>query len=325
MKEYKYSVGIWAYGGCGDRFNPEGYQSSRTFREKLELAVKTEGVDGVEIHYNGDFGDHDAKEAKKMIDDSGLVVAAMNCETFGDKDFGTGALTNPKASTRAKAVDIVKKGCDAADFFGSTIVNLWPGADGFDIPFQVDYDRMWDYMYESVEDIAVHAGKTKVSLEYKFREPRMRSTLSTVGKTLLLAKDLNRENIGVTLDFGHSLQCKENPAEALCLLNRYGKLFHVHLNDNTRDWDDDLMVGSYHLWETLEFVSWIKRSGYDGWIGLDMSPAREDQVGAVAQGISLTKKMFNITDRIDESALNEARKNVDALSAQKIILSEMLK
>lgn len=58
----------------------------------------------------------------------------------------------------------------------------------------------------------------------------------------------------------------ENPAETVALLKRYGdKLFHVHMNDNYRYWDDDMIVGSVHTIETLEFFYWLQRTGYDGW------------------------------------------------------------
>jgi len=43
----------------------------------------------------------------------------------------------------------------------------------------------------------------------------------------------------------------ENPAEAVYLLASSGKLYHTHFNDNYRDWDHDMIVGSVHLWELV--------------------------------------------------------------------------
>jgi len=51
----------------------------------------------------------------------------------------------------------------------------------------------------------------------------------------------------------------ENPAEAVYLLASSGKLYHTHFNDNDRDWGHDMIVGSVHLWQLMEFLFWLKR------------------------------------------------------------------
>ena len=62
----------------------------------------------------------------------------------------------------------------------------------------------------------------------------------------------------------------------MALLKSFGdKLYHVHMNDNYRLWDDDMMLGSAHLSENLEFFSWLKRTEYDGWVSIDQFPYRE--------------------------------------------------
>ena len=59
------------------------------------------------------------------------------------------------------------------------------------------------------------------------------------------------------------------------------KLKQVHLNDNYRDWDHDLIPGSVTVWEHIEFFYWLQKLGYDGWYSLDIFPYREDGIEAV--------------------------------------------
>ena len=54
------------------------------------------------------------------------------------------------------------------------------------------------------------------------------------------------------MDLGHSFFAKETPSEAIQFAHRRGRLTSVEVNDNWREWDDDMTVGSVHLIETLE-------------------------------------------------------------------------
>jgi len=101
-------------------------------------------------------------------------------------------------------------------------------------------------------------------------------SISNVGITLMVINEVGMDNVGGTIDFGHSLMSQESPAEAVCLLQRQGKLFNVHFNDAWGYWDDDMIAGTVNFWTTLEFLYYCKRLEYDGWFGLDMFPYRED-------------------------------------------------
>lgn len=325
MNKHKYSVGLWAFGSCSNRFCESGYQNSRTFAEKVMCASKVEQLEGVEIHYNGDFNKSNVKDIKKIIDDAGLKVSAINCETFGDKIFNKGAFISLDPKVRAKAIDIVKEAAEISEYLDASLLNIWPGSEGFDYPFQINYEKEWELFIDSVKQFTDSAPEVKFSLEYKAREPRVRSTLGTVGKALAVINEVSRENLGITLDFGHSIMAKESPAESLALIQRYNKLFHIHLNDNSREWDDDLLPCSYNVWDTLEFIYYLKKLNYKGWIGFDMTPWRENQVESVKYSINIIERMFKIADEIDTDELREAQKNTDGLAAQRFISHKLFK
>jgi len=118
---------------------------------------------------------------------------------------------------------------------------------------------------------------------------------------------------------------RESPAESMIILNRYNKLFHVHLNDNSREWDDDLLPCSYNVWDTLEFIYYLRKINYKGWFGFDMTPWREDQVKSVKYSIDIIEKMFKIAEKIDTNELKIAQNNTDALAAQRFIAGKLFK
>ena len=169
---------------------------------------------------------------------------------------------------------------------GCDYVKLWPGQDGHDYPFQVDHGQIWSYAVTGLRSLAQAHPETRFAIEYKPREPRVSMFFSSAAKTLLAIQDMGVDNVGILLDFGHSLYGGESPAEAARLIHSRGLLFAIDVNDNFRGWDDDLVVGSVHLTETLEFFSTLRECGWDGVWQLDQFPFREDSVEAAREGIS---------------------------------------
>jgi len=123
------------------------------------------------------------------------------------------------------------------------------------------------------------------------------------------------DNVGVLLDIGHSLAAGENFAEAAALLSSHGKLDYLHLNDNYRSWDDDMIFGSVHLVESLEFVYWLRRLNYKGWLTLDIFPYREDGVRAATQSRDWIQALFRAVDRIGLDSFGEVIRRGDACEA----------
>ena len=122
-------------------------------------------------------------------------------------------------------------------------------------------------------------------IEYKPREPRVKIIFPNVARTLLGIEKIGLPNLGILLDFGHSLYGQETPADAAQLAIDYGRLFAIDVNDNLRGWDDDMVVGSVHLVETFEFFHTLRKNNWEGVWQLDQFPFREDSVEAAKQAI----------------------------------------
>jgi xylose isomerase len=177
--------------------------------------------------------------------------------------------------------------------------------DGWDYPFQTNYTAARREIIEGLRECADHRKDVTIGVEYKMREPRVFCFVSNTPMTILLIKEVNRPNLGVVIDVGHTLMARETMADAIALLQEHNLLLHTHLNDNWRTWDDDMIVGSIHFMETLELMYWLRKVGYKGWYGLDIFPYREDPTKATHESIRFMETYHEIIDRIGFDALGE--------------------
>lgn len=319
MAEFKYSAGLWLFGNTGDRFNLAGYKHPVPIKEQIQTAASVKGITGIECHQT-DFDEINPKDYARIATDCGLVTTNVNTNVWGSAKWMYGAFAHRSPDVRADAIAEGKRSVDMAREIGSPSVGLWLGADGFDYPFQVDYLTQWDLLVDGVRQVADYAKPDiRIGIEYKLREPRTRMTIGDAGKALAFVQEVGFDNVGCVIDFGHALQCRESPAESVAIFARHNKLFNVHFNDSFRDWDDDMIPGTVHIWETLEFLYYCKVTGYQGWFGLDMFPYREDSISAAQMAVDNITAMADALDELDIPALKKAQESMDAIKSQKVI------
>ena len=155
---------------------------------------------------------------------------------------------------------------------GGKILTLWLGQDGIDYPFQASYRALWDDTISALTELADHNPQIDLAIEYKPSDPRAFALMPDVATTLLAVRECGKHNIGVTLDFAHSLMAGEMPAHSAHLISRHSRLLGVHLNDGYRMRDDGLMVGTANPVPTVELFVELLRLRYRGVIYFDTFP-----------------------------------------------------
>ena len=316
----KYSVFLGDVGGCSDRYCG-GYDRQYSMEELFTRVASIEGITGVDLVVNADFLENKT-EIGRHLARTGLVPVSMNPDLFSDPEFRQGSFSSVSAKTRRKAIDLCFRAVDAARAFRCPLVVLWPGQDGYDYVFQSDYVAERRRFADAVREICRYAPEITVGLEYKPKEPRTRSYLSTAAVALLVIREVNEPNCAAVIDYGHALYAYENPAESVGLLSMYGnRLAHIHMNDNYRSWDDDMIVGSVHTLEYLEFFYWLRRTGYDGWLTIDQFPYREDGRDAVAESVLWMKKLRGALDRTDPAEIENVLASKDAVASSRLMRS----
>jgi len=318
LANHQFGACLPTFANCADRYCLGGYGGGgNTVQEMLDLALKVEGLDGLELVGNWHVNDENIQDIARMFRDRKLKICMLVPDLWTQAKWGKGSLAAPDAATRRIAIDEIKKVMDWAEELNCPYIDVWPGQDGFDYSFQTDYLEAWKWLRDGLGQCAEHNGNVRILVEYKPREPRTHCFVSHVGKVLLLLEGL--DDVGVLLDVGHSLQGQENVAEAAALLHSRGKLDYLHLNDNYGSWDDDMMVGSVHLVAYLELVYWLKRLDYKGWLTLDMFPYREDGVQAAIQCRQWMQGLFDAVDRVGMDSLADVIRDADACKAAAVV------
>jgi xylose isomerase len=323
MDNIRFGAGIWLFGQMVDRYATDAYGPPVSTLEAIDRAGQVGELDVLDINYPFTDASITVGDVKSALARNHLSAIAVTPHLYM-REFRMGSFTHPDPAVRQKSVDLGKRAIEVAHALDAKYVKFWPGQDGFDYPFQVDYMQIWDYAVSGVRAVAETDRSMQFAIEYKFKEPRTHMLFSTAARTLLAIQEMNVDNVGIVLDLGHSLFAKETPAESVQLVARHGKLVSVEMNDNWREWDDDLAAGSVHLIETLEFLAALRHIGWSGEWLLDQFPFREDAVEAARASVRRLRAMNRLLDRLDLNVLAEAQSRQDALAAQNLVFEMLL-
>ncbi len=290
-----------------------------SLRQMVERASKVEGLTELDLNYP----DHvaDPVGAGTMVRDLGLSVSGLAMRYYTNPAYKRGAFTNPDPMVRREAIDLTKRGIDAARAMGAPMMTLWLGQDGYDYAFQCDYEALWEAEVSGIAEVAAHDPDCMISIEYKPNEPRSCAVLPDAATTLLAIAQVGASNLGVTIDFAHSLYANETPAYAAAHIMRSSKLLGMHLNDGYAKRDDGLMVGSVHEQATLELLRQVKRGGFDGAIYFDTFPDASglDPVAECTANIRTVRRMLDAVARMEgDNRLSDAQARQDPVVAQEV-------
>lgn len=315
MTKNRYAAIVHNYNYPTDRFNKEyGIKGANNLiLDLIDVAGKQGLVKGLEFNMDESgpeqctgINNKNWKEVKSALDANGLEIIGIAPALWSGYDFAKGTLGAADAKVRKLALDMVKRALDLAAEVGSPYVNIWPGQDGYDYYFETNYQNAYEWWIEGMQTAADHNPDIKLGFEPKPFEPRSYSTVSTVAKSLLMIRDVDRKNVGLNIDVGHMLYAHENLGESVMLSQREGnKLFHLHMNDNYADADADMMFASVHFLAFLEMFYWLRKTDYSGWKSLDLFPYRTDPAASIGEGIRWMMAFDDMIDRIGMEKLDK--------------------
>jgi xylose isomerase len=298
-----------------DRFHE--YNEPLDLEQKFELMTNINGYDGVEIVYPYEVNDPELTKA--LLKKYSLNIAAINVNVKAEPEFRNGGLTSHDKEIRQKAVRFIKEAKDFAAAVGADKVTCCPLGDGYEFAFQYDYAQTWRYLVETFGEAGSYNPEIPLFVEYKPSETRGRCFIDTATKTLCLLNDIQNTNMGVTLDFGHSMYGNENPAEAFVMLAESAYKCYVHINDNDGKWDWDYFCGTKHFLEYVEFLYYLKKYNYNDYLTSDTSPTRWDILGTFEANSRISNKIWNLLDQIGMDEFNELISGSDYLQTWKFI------
>ncbi len=328
MRRLANSVGIWAFGPNATRFVPPGYHPEVSDEDMIARTMRVADglhdlVDGLEYHYPGEINEANVVGVRSALDEYGMGVAMIASGLHPDPTYRLGSLINPDDQLRRRAIETNKRGVDLAGEVGAGFI-IWPGSEGYNYLFQRSYAETWAKFVDGIAEIADHARErgVKILLEHKNSEPAMKILMRSIGMTLFViqqvqARGVATDHLLVNMDWQHLIMNGECLGEYADLLSANGKLGHQHGNDGWGTFDDDNVVGTNFFMQTLELAVVLQDVNYglhDELVGFDLYPYTEDQVAAVRRSIVHWEFIRETADRIDRTALNDARSRADALA-----------
>lgn len=292
-----FAAGHWCAGEFFDRFCPIGYNSNNpdfkdTIPDQIERVAKA-GIHGIEFHERIFIDDNYQKnpaaisEIRGALSRHNVVPTNMNMNTWTDPKWKYGGITNPDEGIRKDCLRLCIQGVEIAKEIGCVSANMWPGSDGWDYHFEVDYGKRFSWYIDGCTEMAAKCDELglKFGTEPKQKEPREGNMIvNTVAKAALVAQEVNknlgRTVMGVVIDYGHEQMVGNTPADSLYMLKRVGvPIANFHINGaKYNSNDEDRIAGTDDIWRFIDFCYAAADTGYDGWFGEDQFTYRTEQV-----------------------------------------------
>lgn len=287
----KFSAGIWCFSPPASRFH-DRYGPELDIRHRFDIAARlaADGLAGIEAHYPNEINEDNAGLWREFCAGTGIRLVTIVPLLFHDARFEWGSLSSPLPAVRQEAIELVKRALRLNLEFNTEFAVVWPGIDGYENPFGIDFTAMRDRFAEGLAEALDEIPGVRIAFEPKPYEPRGRILFGTTAEGVLLCHQVDallrhprntalqeqgHRLCALNPEVGHVLMAHEDLPYACSLALAEGRLAHMHLNSQPLgNYDQDLNVGvvAPEQFEALLYV--LKMHGYQGWFGIDINPER---------------------------------------------------
>ncbi|MBM3213101.1 TIM barrel protein, partial [Candidatus Poribacteria bacterium] len=263
---------------------------------------------------------------KQLERDTGIKLVGIGPMPFYEAQWEFGSLSSPIEDVRKAAVARIKKGLTFAKDIDALVI-LWPGIDGFESAFGIDFYNMWDRFEDGLAEAMDAIPGVRVAIEPKPYEPRGNNIYRNTADGILMSHDVesrlkSEENkkilseghvmVGLNPEVGHVLMGGEDLAYTFSRILREGRLAHTHWNSQPLgNYDQDLNVGVISPEQAFAAMYVLKMHGYKEYLGIDINPERMPVDRALINNIDRLKALIQATDEIDHELVIACIENPD--------------
>jgi len=143
--DLRFTAGIWFFSPCSSRFH-EKYGDDVPLEQRLEIAagLVPHGLVGLEAHYPNEINRDTLDLWTTFCRQSGLRLVTVIPLLFWDREFEFGSLSNPLAEPRSLAIRRTIEALELNRELGTDFAVVWPGIDGYENGFGLDFVAMRD-------------------------------------------------------------------------------------------------------------------------------------------------------------------------------------
>jgi xylose isomerase len=258
----------------------DALDTRETIRQIAQL-----GFDAIQFHDDDivpDIADKSAaqimretREMKAFLDDLGLAAEFVAPRLWAPPEFRNGALTNPDATVRQRAVDRSVRCIEMAYEMGCDLVGFWFAREGTVVAENKDPVASVGYLVAALDALLTADAKIRLFIEPKPNEPIDRSFAPTMGHAMALSSlTTDPSRVGGLIESAHAVLAGLDPALEIAFAAAHGRLFGVHLNDqNSLRYDQDKAFGAENLRQAFNQVRVLRQVNFGAhgeYVGLDV-------------------------------------------------------
>jgi len=337
--DLKFTAGVWFFAPGGGRWH-ERYVPPMTMEQILETAagLMKYGLVGVEGHYPNEVNEDNLDLFKTYAKQAGLKLVTIVPNLFYDAQFEFGSLSSPIEKVRKAAIERTRITLQLNKEMDTEFAIVWPGGDGYENPFGLDFYGMWSRFEEGLAEAMDAVPGVRIAIEPKPYEPRGVNIWRHTPNGILMAQNVEKllkadENkrllaeghamVTLNPEVGHVLMGYEDLPYAFASIMREARLAHTHWNSQPLgNFDQDLDVGVVSPEQAEAALYTLKMYGYSCYFGLDLAPERLPVERALINSMDALKAMNDRINSLDHekvlACLSNPEKNRGYLEAMLI-------
>ena len=259
--------------------------------------IKALGYDGLELMadvphaWPAGLLDGPKQAIRQAMERTGLVFSNVNAFMMNAINDYRHPFLHPSfieadEGYRRVRIDHTRRALDLCAELGAPHITTEPGG-----PFRAgepNRARALDLFVEGLKPLAEHADNLGVLL---LIEPEPFLLVETTDQYLEVAERVNAPSIGLNFDVGHAYCVSEEIPRAIAKLAPH--IRHYHLEDIAASRVHHHLIPGEGAIDFAEVVAAIKRTGYDGWLTVELYPNLDDPDTAARQALEYLAPLVN--------------------------------
>ncbi|MDR3623017.1 MAG: sugar phosphate isomerase/epimerase [Paludisphaera borealis] len=222
--------------------------------------------------------------ARTGLQFSNVNAFMMNAVNDHRQPYWHPSFIEPDPNYRRVRIDHTRRALELCAELGAPHITTEPG--GPIAPGQTRQKAL-DLFVEVLKPLAEHAEKVGVLL---LIEPEPDLLLERTDQYVELADRVNSPALGLNFDVGHAYCMSEDLPKAIAALAPYTR--HYHLEDIAATRVHHHLPPGDGAIDFAEVIAAIRKTGYDGWLTVELYPSQEKPDEAARQAYNVLKPLI---------------------------------